>query len=47
MEATLRSFPREEIEDLEIDGEVVVTCEFCGARYAFDDSDVDRIYLTN
>ena len=47
VEATLRSFPRAEIEDLEIDGEVVVTCEFCGARYAFDDTDIDRIYLTN
>ncbi|MCY4547787.1 MAG: Hsp33 family molecular chaperone HslO [Defluviicoccus sp.] len=47
VEATLRSFPREEIEDLEIDGEVVVTCEFCGARYAFDDPDIDLIYRTN
>ena len=47
VEATLRSFPRAEIEELEIDGQVVVTCEFCGARYAFDDTDIERIYLTN
>ena len=47
VEATLRSFPREEIVDLEIDGQVVVTCEFCGARYAFDDAGIDRIYRTN
>ena len=47
VEATLRSFPRGEIEELEIDGEVVVTCEFCGARYAFDDTDIERIYRTN
>lgn len=47
VEATLRSFPREEIVDMEIDGQVVVTCEFCGARYAFDDAGIDRIYRTN
>ena len=47
VEATLRSFPREEIEELEIDGQVVVTCEFCGARYTFEDSDIDRVYRTH
>ena len=47
VEATLRSFPREEIADLEIDGEVIVTCEFCGDRYAFDEDDIERIYRTN
>ena len=47
VEATLRSFPRDEIADLEIDGEVIVTCEFCGARYPFDDSDIERLYRTN
>lgn len=47
VEATLRSFPRAEIVDLENDGQVVVTCEFCGVRYAFDDTDIDRIYRTN
>ena len=47
VEMTLRSFPREEIADLEIDGQVIVTCEFCGDRYAFDDDDIERIYRTN
>lgn len=47
VEATLRSFPREEIADLEIDGRVIVTCEFCGDRYAFDEDDIERIYRTN
>ena len=47
VEATLRSFPRAEIAELEVDGEVVVTCEFCGDRYPFDDSDIDRIYRTH
>ena len=47
VEATLRSFPREEIVDMEIDGQVVVTCEFCGARYALDEAGIDRIYRTS
>lgn len=40
----LRSFPRAEIEALKIDDVVEVTCEFCGARYEFDDAALDRIY---
>ncbi len=47
VEVTLRSFPREEIADLEVDGQVIVTCEFCGDRYAFGDDDIERIYRTN
>ena len=47
VEVTLRSFPREEIADLEVDGQVVVTCEFCGERYAFDEDDIERLYRTN
>ncbi len=33
---TLRAMPRARIEELEIGGEVVVTCEFCNRSYAFD-----------
>jgi len=44
VERMLRSFPREEIEDLRIGDDVVVTCEFCGCDYAFDDEDLDRLY---
>ncbi len=44
VETTLRSFPRGEIEDLEVDGVVAVTCEFCGTRYAFDAADIARLY---
>lgn len=40
----LRSFPRGEIEQLRIEDVVVVTCEFCGARYDFDDQALDRVY---
>ncbi len=36
LEQTLRAMPRARIEDLEVDGEVVVTCEFCNRSYAFD-----------
>ncbi len=44
LEETLRSLPRTEIEDLNIDGEVVVTCEYCNRRYHFDDAALARIY---
>jgi molecular chaperone Hsp33 len=44
LEETLRSLPRAEIEDLKIDGEVVVTCEYCNRRYHFDDAALVRIY---
>jgi len=44
LEETLRSLPRAEIEDLKIDGEVVVTCEYCNRRYHFDDAALALIY---
>lgn len=44
VERTLRSFPRSEIEEMKIDNMVVVTCEFCGARYEFDDDALNRLY---
>ncbi len=44
LEETLRSLPRAEIEDLRVDGEVVVTCEYCNRRYHFDDAALARIY---
>ncbi len=44
LEETLRSLPRTEIEDLKVDGEVVVTCEYCNRRYRFDDAALARIY---
>ena len=44
LEETLRSLPRAEIEDLKIDGEVVVTCEYCNRHYHFDDAALLRIY---
>ncbi len=44
LEETLQSLPRVEIEDLKVDGEVVVTCEYCDRRYHFDDTALARIY---
>ncbi len=43
----LRSFPRGEIEALRIDDVVIVTCEFCGARYDFDDAALEGVYQTH
>jgi molecular chaperone Hsp33 len=43
--ATLRSFPRGEIESLQDEnGHVVVTCEYCKSTYAFLPEDLDRLY---
>jgi len=42
----LRSFPRAEIETMKVNGEVEVVCEFCGRRYGFDDSALERLYAT-
>jgi len=42
---TLRSFPREQIEEMKDDhGHVVVTCEYCKSTYAFQPEDLDRLY---
>ena len=40
----LRSFPRAEIEELKVGNRVVVTCEFCGVVYEFDEAALDDIY---
>ena len=36
VEGILSSFSANELEDMRQDDQVVVTCEFCSARYAFD-----------
>ena len=41
---TLRSFPRNEIEDMAVSGVVTVTCEFCKREYAFDETALARVY---
>lgn len=45
IEQVLQSIPRSELDDLVAsDGEVAVTCEFCGTRYGFDDAALDALY---
>jgi molecular chaperone Hsp33 len=47
VERTLRSFPREDIADMKVDGKVVVTCEFCSTDYVFDDAALAALYKSN
>lgn len=45
VETTLKSFPREEMEDLKDEnGHIVVTCEYCKSSYSFAEGDLDRLY---
>lgn len=44
VETVLKSLPRDEVEALKVDGEVVVTCEFCSRGYSFADADLAGIY---
>jgi molecular chaperone Hsp33 len=37
VERVLRSIPDDELDDLKIDGHIVVTCEFCGTEYRSTD----------
>lgn len=37
VERALASIPQSELEDLKVDGEIVVTCEFCSSRYVSAD----------
>ena len=37
-ERVVRSIPAEDRADLKVDGRIVVTCEFCGTVYDFDDA---------
>jgi molecular chaperone Hsp33 len=38
VERVLQQLDPEELEDLKVDGQVSVTCEFCSRRYLFDDA---------
>ena len=44
VETMLRSFPREEIEELKVGDDVVVTCEFCGRCYRYPADALDLVY---
>jgi molecular chaperone Hsp33 len=42
----LQSLPRDEVEDCMVEGEVVMTCEFCAVDFRFDAQALDRLYAT-
>lgn len=44
LERILRSLPRDEVIEMKVDGEVVMTCQFCNEDYRFDDTALDKIY---
>jgi molecular chaperone Hsp33 len=35
IEAILKQFPADDLKDMTVDGEIIVTCEFCSTRYEF------------
>jgi molecular chaperone Hsp33 len=35
VETVLKAMPAEDLTDLQVDGALQVTCEFCNARYDF------------
>ena len=44
IERILRSLPREEVIEMKVDGEVIMTCQFCNAEYRFDEAALERVY---
>lgn len=43
VEEVLGSFPKNEIEEMKIDGQVLVNCEFCNETYRFGPGEIDQI----
>lgn len=39
----LKSIPAEQLVEFKVDGRVIMTCEFCGTDYAFDDAALRRL----
>lgn len=46
IETVLRSMPRDEVEEMKVEGEVVVTCQFCNLHYRFDQAALDGLYAS-
>jgi molecular chaperone Hsp33 len=44
LERILRSLPRDEVAEMKVGGEVIMTCQFCSAEYRFDEAALERIY---
>ena len=46
LEETLRSLPQSEVEDYKVDGEVVMSCQFCNRDYRFDSTALEQLYAS-
>jgi molecular chaperone Hsp33 len=46
VERVLRMLPRDELEAMRVEGRVAVTCQFCSARYDFDDEELHALVDT-
>lgn len=44
VESVLRSLSRDELADLQVDGAVVVTCQFCNTARRYDDAALDALF---
>lgn len=44
VETTLKALPQEEVRTLKVDGQVVVTCQFCNKSEYFGDIELDALY---
>ncbi len=44
IERILRSLPREEVVEMKVDGEIIMTCQFCNSEYRFDEAALERVY---
>lgn len=42
----LGSLPRDEVADMKVEGEVVMTCQFCNIDFRFDDAALEKIYTS-
>jgi len=46
LETILRSLPADEVRDMTVDGEVVMTCQFCNVDFRFNDAALDELYAS-
>jgi molecular chaperone Hsp33 len=46
LETILRSLPYDEVREMTVDGEVVMTCQFCNVDFRFNDAALEDIYAS-
>lgn len=47
VERTLRSFPKDDLADMIVDGRITVTCEFCKTDYVYSEQALDALQAKN